>query len=122
MFRVIPLSAFLWSAGILAITGFPPFGTFISEFTILKSGFEQGRYFVSCAYLVLLVIVFIGFATSCFRMTQGRPKPERPAVKERFLSIVSAAFMLAAVLVLGLFIPSPFRNFLRDICLTLGGY
>ncbi|MGD0785481.1 MAG: proton-conducting transporter membrane subunit [Sedimentisphaerales bacterium] len=123
MFKVIPVSAFLWLAGILSITGFPPFGTFISEFTILKAGIEQGRFFVSGAYLVLLVIVFIGFATICIRMTQGSPEQgiEKVALKQRILSVVPPAIMILLVLVLGLFIPSSFKNFLHGICMLVGG-
>ncbi len=123
MFKVMPVSAFLWLAGILAITGFPPFGTFISEFLILKSGFEQGRFFVSSAYLVLLVIVFIGFATICIRMTQGSPEQgaEKLALKEKALSVVPAAVMILLVLILGLFIPASLKNFLHGICMLVGG-
>ena len=32
----LPISGALWIAGFLAVTGSPPFGTFISEFTILR--------------------------------------------------------------------------------------
>lgn len=123
MFKVIPVSAFLWLAGILAITGFPPFGTFISEFVILKSGFEQGRFLVSSVYLILLVIIFIGFATICIRMTQDKPEQgtEKSALKEKFLSVAPAAFMILLVLLLGLFIPSPLKNFLHSISALAGG-
>lgn len=41
--RVLPISGVLWVAGFLAITGSPPFGTFISEFTILRATIEQER-------------------------------------------------------------------------------
>jgi hydrogenase-4 component F len=39
--QVLPVSGALWVAGFLAITGSPPFGPFLSEFTILKAAFDQ---------------------------------------------------------------------------------
>ena len=123
MFKVIPASAVLWLAGILSITGFPPFGTFISEFTILKSGFEQGRFFVSSSYLALLVIVFLGFATICIRMTQGRPDETlgKSVIKEKFLSLAPSVFMILPVLLLGLFIPHPLEKFMHEVSMLVGG-
>ena len=41
--RSLPVSGVLWVAVLLAITGSPPFGPFLSEFTILKAVFDQGE-------------------------------------------------------------------------------
>jgi hydrogenase-4 component F len=71
LFTVIPLSGLLWVAGLLAITGFPPFGTFLSEFTILQSTVEQGRYGIAAAFLVLLAFIFVGFSAIALRMPRG---------------------------------------------------
>ena len=38
--RLLPLSGVLWIGGFLAITGSPPFGPFLSEFTILKAALD----------------------------------------------------------------------------------
>jgi formate hydrogenlyase subunit 3/multisubunit Na+/H+ antiporter MnhD subunit len=35
------MTALLWVAGFLSITGTPPFGTFMSEFTILNAAIDQ---------------------------------------------------------------------------------
>ena len=52
--RVLPISGVLWIAGFLAITGSPPFGPFLSEFTILKAALDQGRNGVALIYLLTL--------------------------------------------------------------------
>ena len=52
-FRRVPLSAVLFLAGFLAITGSPPFGPFISEFTILV-GAMTGHLFVTAALFLVL--------------------------------------------------------------------
>jgi hydrogenase-4 component F len=120
--RVIPVSGILWLAGILAIAGFPPFGTFISEFAILKASLEQGRIFVSIAYLALLSIIFVGIATIAFKMAQGRPADTLPAGKrERLFAIISPISMILIVLVLGLFVPNNLSNALHEVARVLGG-
>ena len=37
------MTGVLWLAGFLAIAGSPPFGPFLSEFTILKGAIDAGR-------------------------------------------------------------------------------
>lgn len=37
--RILPVTGILWTAGLFAISGSPPFGVFLSELTILKAAF-----------------------------------------------------------------------------------
>ncbi len=60
--KVVPWSGVLWLAGFLAITGTPPFGAFLSEFTILKAALDLDRGWVAGIYLLLLAIIFVGMA------------------------------------------------------------
>jgi hydrogenase-4 component F len=120
MLSSIPASGFLWIAGILAITGFPPFGIFLSEFTILKAGIEQERYFIAAAYLILLAIIFIGISAIALRMAQGRSIKPLNINSERKLSILPSAILLLATLILGLYIPSHLNNVLHTIVNLLG--
>lgn len=117
----MPASGILWLAGLLAITGFPPFGTFLSELTILKAAFDQGRYFVAAAYLILLAFIFVGFSAVALRMAQGRPERSVPSASERSLAIVSPALLLGGVLLLGLYVPLPLSDILHQIAFLLGG-
>ncbi len=71
--RVLPISGVLWVAGFLAITGSPPFGPFLSEFTILKAALDQGRNGVAFVYLLLLAAIFVGMASAVLGMAQGTP-------------------------------------------------
>ena len=71
--QVLPVSGLLWVLGFLAITGSPPFGPFLSEFTILKAALDQGRSFVAIAYLIFLAIILAGMATPVLAMAQGTP-------------------------------------------------
>lgn len=118
---VLPVSGVLWIAGILSITGFPPFGTFLSEFTILKASLDQGRYFVAAAYLILLAFIFIGISAIAFRMSQGKSVAPVEIPTERTLSILPPALLVSAVLLFGFYIPAPLNNCLHSIAGLLGG-
>jgi hydrogenase-4 component F len=71
--RTMPQTSAALLVGGLAIVGLPPFSLFISEFAILSEAFTQARYFVVILFLVILSVVFGGFAFHFFRMLCGEP-------------------------------------------------
>jgi len=117
--RVLPASGVLWVAGFFAITGSPPFGPFLSEFTILKAALDQGRHLVAIAYLMFLALIFVGMMTIVLRMAQGvaqRP----PETREPALAIIPPAALGVLVLLLGLFIPGALQHVLEAAARALG--
>jgi hydrogenase-4 component F len=114
--KVIPWSGVLWLAGFLAITGTPPFGPFLSEFTILKAALDNDRGWVAGIYLLFLAIIFVGMANSVLVMTQGpvtgtvRPDPRR----EGWWSILPPLGLSVVVLTLGLYIPPRLGRLLEE--------
>jgi len=94
--------------GSLAILGSPPFGVFLSEFTIVRASFTGPANWLGFLLLALLVTAFIAFARTTTGMVFGRPSGE--AVIERAAtSRVAAAPLLAGLgllLVLGIWIPA----------------
>jgi hydrogenase-4 component F len=121
MTAAIPASGLLWLCGILAIAGFPPFGTFLSEFIILKTSIEQGRMWVAVLYLVLLAAIFVGISAIAFRMAQGA-KPEHIQQKyERASAIVPSLILIAGVVMLGFYIPGPLSETIQRAAAVLGG-
>jgi hydrogenase-4 component F len=119
--RTLPISGFLWLAGFLAITGSPPFGPFLSEFTILNAALSQQRVGVAVAYLALLALVFVGMTTIMVRMAQGALAEAAPRVNEPLLSVLPPAILAIPVLVMGIYIPPPFSRALHEIARALGG-
>lgn len=124
VFRVLPASGLLWIAGFFAVTGSPPFGPFLSEFTILKAALDQGHAVVGIAYLALLALIFIGMAGIVLRMAQGKPSSEMKisASSERVAAVVPPGLLAAAVLVLGVYIPPFISTALHDAAQALGGF
>jgi hydrogenase-4 component F len=121
--RVLPVSGMLWVVGFLAITGSPPFGLFISELTVLKGAFDQGRGGVALVYLVLLAMIFVGMATIVLGMAQGAPKDKRlesTKSDESRLAIMPTAALAVIVLVLGLYIPPVLQHAIQEAARALG--
>ena len=106
--RLLPVTGALWIAGFLSITGSPPFGTFLSEFTILKAALDQDQNVVAALYLVFLSLIFIGMVNIMTSMAQGVPPDEQTetARRESWSEIAAPGVLVALVLFLGLCVPS----------------
>ena len=111
----------LWLFGFLSISGSPPFGLFLSEITIVKSGFDQGRFIIASLSLGLLVIIFIGMATVFLNMTQPQPvlKSEKihtpPPLRLKPSMLYPPVVLLLLSLVLGIYLPGWMKDLLVNI-------
>jgi hydrogenase-4 component F len=113
----VPLTGGALLLGSFAVLGSPPFGLFLSELTIVRAGFAGSSPALSLLLLGLLAVAFIAFARTTTGMATGEqaggaeevgsgehgPYPGRAA---RLSAIAPVAFGLAALLVLGLWIPA----------------
>jgi len=120
--RRIPLSASLFLAGFLAITGSPPFGPFISEFTILNGAFTSGHFAGGALFLVFLLVVFIGMGITVLKVVQGRQSPDVAGTEyhETVLTTVPVIIFMAIVIMLGVYIPPFLRDMLSRAIQFLG--
>jgi hydrogenase-4 component F len=114
--RFVPLSGTLFLLGFFAVTGSPPFGPFVSEFTILNGAFSQRHFLAAAAFLLLLLIIFIGMGRTVLTVVQGRPLKgtRRTTYRDGFFTGLPVLASLAIVLLLGLHIPAPLNALLRD--------
>jgi len=114
--RRLPLSAGLFLAGFLAITGSPPFGPFVSEFAILNGAFGVGQTVVAVLFLCFLLIVFIGMGKTVLKVVQGRAPTEvrDEPYRDGFLTAAPVVALMAIVLTLGLYIPEPLRSLVEE--------
>ncbi|MCE5278103.1 MAG: proton-conducting transporter membrane subunit [Planctomycetaceae bacterium] len=101
-----PAGGVLWLAGLLAVAGFPPFGSFMSELAILQGLLADHRYFVAAAYLAALGVAFAAMARIILPMVFGAGTSETLAVRrEPFWSIAPPAVLCIAALTLGVYMP-----------------
>jgi hydrogenase-4 component F len=114
--RRLPWSGWLFLAGFIAITGSPPFSPFVSEFTIVSSAFIQGNAVVAGVFLLFLTVVFIGMASTVLPLVMGEAPAdvEETVYRDRFLTVAPPFFLIAILLILGIWIPGPLLALLRD--------
>jgi hydrogenase-4 component F len=115
----VPVTGALFLAGFFAITGSPPFGPFLSEFTILGAAFAGGQYLVAGLFLVLLVVVFVGMGATVLAVVQGKPPESTTAFRDRPANAAPGVILLLAVLLLGVYVPRPLDALLRDAAAAL---
>lgn len=118
---VAPISAVLFMAGFLAITGSPPFGPFISELTIVNAAMIDGRFVVVALFLILLAIIFIGMGSTVLTVVQGAPsqQPGKSAFRDGFKTSAPIALFLVLLLAMGIHIPAPLESLLREAAAVL---
>jgi hydrogenase-4 component F len=113
--RRVPFSGALFLAGFLAITGSPPFGPFISEFSILDAAFGVGRYWVGGAFLFLLFVIFIGMGLLVLKVIQGQAPESVQSndYRDNGLTCLPPLLLMAMVLLLGFTFPTPLDTLIR---------
>ncbi|MBO0771058.1 MAG: hydrogenase 4 subunit F, partial [Actinobacteria bacterium] len=119
MLTTLPVTGAALLLGSLAVLGSPPFGLFLSELTIVRAGFARGGAAGPALTLVLLVLLaaaFIAFARTTTGMVTGepgnRPVPTSPyrGRAPRWAAVAPLAAGMAALLVLGLWVPDGLNN------------
>lgn len=121
LIRTLPISGVLLVAGLFAVTGSPPFGLFLSEFTIIRAAVDGGHWWIAVVTLLLLAVIFVGMAVVILNMALGEPDPRVPAVRESPWLVAGPIGLAGAVLLLGLYIPAPLQHALVRAAAALGG-
>jgi hydrogenase-4 component F len=114
--RRLPWSGGLFLAGFIAITGSPPFAPFISEFTIISSAFIQGHALVGALFLIALTIIFIGMALTILPLVMGEASAhsEKTSYRDTVWTVGPPLLLMLLVFLLGVWIPAPLMNLLRE--------
>src|SRR5260370_8650470 len=71
--RRIPISGVLLVVGLFAVTGSPPFGMFISEFTLIQGAINTHHPSIPASLLAPLSIIFIGIGPNILCIVPDHP-------------------------------------------------
>jgi hydrogenase-4 component F len=120
---VLPLSSVLLVAGFLAGCGSPPFGPFISEFTIFSATMASERYWVGGFFLLLLLIVFIGMGSTILSVVFGKSSitASDTPYRDGLLTGGPVVLFMFFVVLFGVYLPAPIRDLLNDGAAFLEG-
>ncbi len=118
--RRFPAAGALWLAGAVAITGAPPFGLFLSEFTIMRAGLTPPFYWAVYVMAILLIVIFIGFMNHFRAMYYQSNQSEEPKGDRLSAWCVTPMWLsLIPLLVLGLWWPASIFDYLTSIAQSL---
>jgi hydrogenase-4 component F len=119
--RRVPLSGALFLAGFLAIAGTPPFGPFLSEWTIVSAAFHTGQFWAGAALLAMLAVAFVGMGATVLSVVQGQPPSAdgMPPIRDGWKTTWPLVAALGLLLMLGVYIPGPLDELLRSAAAAL---
>ncbi|HVB13987.1 MAG TPA: proton-conducting transporter membrane subunit [Candidatus Dormibacteraeota bacterium] len=112
--RVAPATAVLVIVGALALAGAPPFGLFVSEFSIVRGALGQPNWGAGALIAALLLVGFVALVAPFSRMTfgDGHAKQLQSRSELGLPVLVPGIALLAALLILGIWIPAPLHSLL----------
>jgi len=114
LLKVMPWTAGFFAVGILALIGLPPFGIFISEFALIRAGFDGGHPWLMGIVLALLAVAFVALLNVLNRMLYGKP-PYGVAVGEvNRWQIGLLSLSVVGLVILGLTLPAPLLMLLNQ--------
>ena len=124
LIRRAPLTGVALLLGGLAIAGAPPFALFLSEFSILRAGLNQGEYLAVGLLVLFIAIAFFAIMNHISRMVfapegagSGPVRPGSLPMSCRITFIIAAV----PVIVLGVYIPGTLQRLIALAAATLGG-
>lgn len=122
MFKVAPVTAFLFTTGLLAVAGSPPFNIFASEFMTLMAGLQAGHFWPMILFLIFLVIVFVAFFILIGEAALGFPPEDLPRGDAGWLTLLPLGILLVLMAGLGVHLPAPLNQLLQSaVSVVLGG-
>jgi hydrogenase-4 component F len=113
---VIPVTGALFFLGFLAITGVPPFGIFITEFSILSAGIVN-HPFVTIIALLGVGLVFIGFLKHIISMMFGEKDQNITPGEASAWLVVPVIFLAAVLLIASFVVPSAIKDLIHSATL-----
>jgi hydrogenase-4 component F len=124
--RLLPWIGPFFLLTVLALSAFPPFGIFRSEFEIVAGGLGSGHYAAAAILVVLVTVAFIGLATSTTRMLlapapDGGSAPGLAPEEPSAWMVIPVLAGLAVLLLLGLHPPGELTNLITRAATELRG-
>ena len=105
---------------VLAVSGLPPFGTFLSKITIIQAMFQSG-WWQGLLTLLLLAAVFAGMIYYTLQMLFGEPPANLRPVRLSPVVLMTAGASVLLLTATGLYVPVWLDALLRGAVMIVGG-
>ena len=117
--KASPVWGIVLIAAGFAIAGSPPFGTFISEWLLLRDTFASGEIVAAIVMIVGLTITFIAIATHVGRVVFGHERSPARTAPVRVWAL-TPALLLVMSLIAGVAVAPPVMRMLTVLAQTGG--
>jgi hydrogenase-4 component F len=113
MIKALPVTSVLFFIGFLALAGVPPFGIFITEFTILSEGIKINPV-ITIIVLFSLVLVVAGIIKHVSEMIFGKPVQSIPDGEAGVNTVFPIIILIAILIFISFFIPASMQSLLHS--------
>lgn len=121
MAKFLPKTFVSFFAGFLGISGLPPFGIFLSELFILLGAIQAGHPVYAAFFVFALILVVAGAAQIVTGMSFSMIDAPQAVGAERFLRVMPPFVLLAASIVLCLWMPEGLYVTILNTIQVIGG-
>jgi len=119
--RTLPLAGLLFTGGIFALLGFPPFASFLAEMLILSGIVQVGNLMAFTLMCVMLTVIFVATGRTVFPMLWGAPKVQVQARRESWVAVLPQVGFMGILVMLGTYTPDAITGLLRAVAVSIGG-
>ena len=113
VFSSLPVTGVMLVIAFLAITGVPPFGIFITEFSILSAGIG-GHPAYTIIVLFCLALVFVGFFRHIVHIIFGHPHEQEARGENGVWTLIPPIFLGLLLVVLSIYLPESLKSILNS--------
>lgn len=114
--RALPWTSAALVIGLVAIVGLPPFGLFVSEFSILREAFSQRHWLAALLLLLMLTVVLAAMTFHFLKVLPGSPEiPEQARTRKdgTGTEFLAMGICTAVLILFGITVPLPFSHLLK---------
>lgn len=119
--RTMPLAGLLFTGGIFALLGFPPFASFLAEMLILSGIVQAGNLLAFTLMCVMLTVIFVATGRTVFPMLWGQPKTQVHTQAQALMTLLPKIGFVAVLVMLGTYPPQHIATLLRTVAVSIGG-
>lgn len=120
MAKLLPKSFTAFFAGFAGISGFPPFGIFVSELLIIMGAFQQGRKISISIFILALILIFAGASRLVMKMSFGKFDGDI-LIDETWLRVIPSYALLITSFILCVWLPDSIYQAILSAIATIGG-
>ncbi len=120
MAKVFPKTFIAFFAGFAGISGFPPFGIFVSELLIIIGAFQKGRSISISIFIFALILIFAGASRLVMKMSFGKWDDEI-LVDENMARVLPSYALLLTSIILCVWMPDSLYQTILSAIATIGG-